>query len=78
MFRFSRERFDAETSLIRQQALAASIANFNQLRQLIDRVQDKAERERLERAIVSGIIALIDGRHPPITEMEVNPTPDAQ
>lgn len=72
MLKTSRERFEAETSLIRQQALAAEIANFRHLRELLDRVHDEAERERLEKAVTAGIIALIDGRHPPVTEMKIN------
>lgn len=70
MFRNRRERMDAETALIRQQELATKIDNFGKLRELLDSVPDEAERERLERALTSSIVALIDGRHPPLKLIE--------
>lgn len=71
MFRERRERYEAETGLIRQQALAAQIANYNQIRELLAGVPDPTERARLEKALTSGIIAMIDNRNPEITEMKL-------
>lgn len=71
MFRRARERFEAKTALIRQQALAAEIANFKQLRELLDHVHDETERKKLEKAISAGVIAMVDGRHPQVTAITI-------